>query len=322
MALQNEIWIQDIQKQLFQSDLSWLAFGTNHDSYAGAAFGSGYRTVNLPQATAFSSGTNVDYSSTLPRTVAKRTDSILSYTIKVYDTGVIAFQYSDALQVSYDLRASIITQQIEEMAQKIGTEVLTSWGVASLTASSTRCVATSGATSSTWNETGQTGTRRLVSIVDIQKLSRILDLDNMPQSDRYLILPASLYTQLFSLDEVKNSIAFYGFQKGNTLPEKNLPQLFGFTVVMRPTVLAYDTNGAQKTSDAFGLYTLAATDNIAGIAFHKSAVASGMGGILAYQGILNDPLMSGGQSLLAVCAMGSAKLRSDEKGIAVLYQGT
>ena len=52
-----------------------------------------------------------------------------------------------------------------------------------------------------------------------------------------------------------------------------------------------------------------------------SAVAKGMGGILAYQGILNDPLMSGGQSLLAVCAMGAAKLRSDEKGIAILYQG-
>lgn len=153
MALQNEIWIQDIQKVLFQSDLSWLEFGTNHDSYAGQAFASGYRQVNIPQATSFAAGTNVDYASTLPRTVAKRTDSIINYTINVYDTGVIAFQYSDALQVSYDLRASIITQQIEEMAQKIGTETLRKWSVDSLTASSTRAIATSGATTSVWNET-------------------------------------------------------------------------------------------------------------------------------------------------------------------------
>jgi len=322
MALQNEIWVQDIQKVLFQSDLSWLEYGTNHDSYAGQAFASGYRTVNIPQATSFAAGTNVDYSSTLPRTVAKRTDSILNYTINVYDTGVIAFQYSDALQVSYDLRASIITQQIEEMAQKIGTETLGKWAVSSLTASSTRCVATSGATTSVWNETGQTGVRNLIAITDIQKLSRILDLDNMPQSDRYLIMPASMYTQLFALDEVKNSIAFYGFQRGNTLPNKDLPQLFGFTVVMRPTVLAYSSTGAIKSSDAYGLYSLSAGDNLACLAFHKSAVAKGMGGILAYQGILNDPLMSGGQSLLAVCAMGAAKLRADEKGVAVLYQGS
>jgi hypothetical protein len=321
MGLQNEIWIQDIQKVLFQSDLSWMSAATNHDSYAGAAFGSGYRTVNIPQATSFAAGTNVDYSSTLPRTVAKRTDSVISYDINVYDTGVIAFQYSDALQVSYDLRASIITQQIEEMAQKIGTDTLIKWGVSSLTASSTRSIATTGATSSLFNEGGQTGSRKLITISDIQRLSRVLDLDNMPQSDRYLIMPASMYTQLFNLDEVKNSIAFYGFQKGNTLPDKDLPQLFGFTVIMRPTVLSYTTAGAQNTSDAYGLYTYGATDNLACLAFHKSAVAKGMGGILAYQGILNDPLMSGGQSLLAVCAMGAAKLRSDEKGIAILYQG-
>jgi hypothetical protein len=130
-----------------------------------------------------------------------------------------------------------------------------------------------------------------------------------------------MYTQLFALDEVKNSIAFYGFQRGNTLPDKDLPQLFGFTVIMRPTVLSYATSGAINSPDAFGLYTYATTDNLACLAFHKSAVAKGMGGILAYQGILNDPLMSGGQSLLAVCAMGAAKLRSDEKGVAVLYQG-
>ena len=208
------------------------------------------------------------------------------------------------------------------MAQKIGTDTLAKWSVSSLTASSTRCVATSGATTSVWNETGQTGSRRLIAITDIQRLSRILDLDNMPQSDRYLIMPASMYTQLFALDEVKNSIAFYGFQRGNTLPNKELPQLFGFTVVMRPTALAYEAAGAIKSSDAYGLYSLGATDVLACLAFHKSAVASGMGGILAYQGILNDPLMSGGQSLLAVCAMGAAKLRADEKGIAVLYQGS
>jgi hypothetical protein len=322
MALQNEIWVQDIQKVLFQSDLSWLEFGTNHDSYAGQALASGYRTVNIPQATSFAAGTNVDYSSTLPRTVAKRTDSILSYTINIFDTGVIAYQYSDALQVSYDLRASIITQQIEEMAQKIGTEILAKWAVDSLTASSDRSVATSGVTASLWNESGQTGVRKQVSITDIQRLSRILDLDNMPQSDRYLIMPSSLYIQLFQLDEVKNSIAFYGFQRGNTLPEKSLPQLFGFSVIMRPTVLAYASTGAIKSSDAYGLYTLAATDNIAALAFHKSAVAKANGGIQAYQGIQQDPLMSGGQSLLAVVAMGAAKLRSDSKGVAVLYQGT
>lgn len=322
MGLQNEIWIQDIQKVLFQSDLSWMSAATNHDSYAGQSFASGYRTVNLPQATAFSAGTNVDYSSTLPRTVAKRTDSVISYDINVYDTGVIAFQYSDALQVSYDLRASIITQQIEEMAQKIGSETLKKWAVSSLTASSTRAVVTTGATTSAWLEGGQTGVRKNIAITDIQKLSRVLDLDNMPQSDRYLIMPASMYTQLFALDEVKNSIAFYGFQRGNTLPDKDLPQLFGFNVIMRPTVLSYASSGAINSPDAYGLYTYGAADNLACLAFHKSAVAKGMGGILAYQGILNDPLMSGGQSLLAVCAMGAAKLRADEKGIAVLYQGS
>lgn len=323
MGLQNEIWVADIEKVLYQTDLSWLEFATSHDSYAGQSYGSGYRVVNIPQASSYASGATLNYSSTLPRSVAKRTDSILSYNIDVADSGVISFTYQDALQVSYDLRQSLIRQNIEMLSQFIGTTILEKWAFSGLTGSvASRVVTTSGATTSAWLEGSQTGSRKNIAIADIQKLSRILDLDNMPQSDRYLILPASMYTQLFSLNEVQNSIAFYGFQRGAVLPNKELPMLFGFNVLMRPTVLSYTTGNARNSCDAYGVYAYGATDNLAAIAFHRSAVAKAMAGIFAYQGIEADPLMSGGQSLMAVVPFGATRLRTDNQGVAILVQGT
>jgi hypothetical protein len=221
------------------------------------------------------------------------------------------------LQISYDKRQSVLGQQITTLTQRIGDEVAISWtatGAANI-------VSTSGAAVGTALAPGATGTRKAVTLADIQALAQKLDKDNVPRSGRKLLMSTDMFWQLCSIDNViRGSYNAFQTSQPNVLQTGIVMQLFGFDIMIRPVVSVFATGATAPK--AFGAAT-AATDMLACIAFHSTTVRRALGAM--------NPLYDAGSngngkpeylgSIFNMEVMlGSAIGRDDMKGVASLVQ--
>ena len=308
MALIKEVWIQDVQNALNQN-ADFLPFSTDHSAYI--AFG----TVHVPQSGA--NPTALVNPSSFPLTIGQRVDTELTYSLNQYALQPTLITNIDELQVSYDKRQSVIGQQMSTLTEVIGNVVANSWS-ASGAANIVRTTGTAGSSLAP----SATGTRKAVTLLDISNMAKKLDKDNVPRVGRKLLMPADMFWELFTISEVVRA-SYNGFQ-ANALASGVIAQIFGFDVLVRPTVAIYDNTATPllKTLTA-GYYTGAATDNLACIAWHPSYVSRGLGSM--------SPMYDSGSngngkpeylgSLFNMEVMlGSAKLRSDLKGVVALVQ--
>lgn len=304
MALQTEIWVQDIQENLYSQSL-FVPMSTSHDGFVAN------KTVHVPQAGG-NPATAINRSS-LPATITQRTDTDLTYNLDQYTTDPILITNLDDLQVSYDKRNSVMGQHINTLSETVGTFTANKWA----TSTAGRIIRTSGALSSSALAPGATGTRKLVTLEDVAGLAKRLDMDNVPRTGRKLLMQAEMFWQLFTISEIVRA-SYNGFQV-NALQTGVVAQLFGFDIMIRPAVVVYD---ATPTLKAVGAAT-AATDNMGCIAWHVDYVAKALGQIEVF----SDSGDNGrgkpeffGIILSGLVMLGAAKLRTDEKGIAVLVQ--
>jgi len=304
MALIKEIWVNQVVETLNQ-DAAFLPASVDHSQYV--AFG----TVHLPQ-----SGANPSIlvnPTSFPLTIAGRTDTDRTYSMDRYALEPTIIDNLDALQVSYDKKNSIIGQQISTLVDRIGTQVAYTWtatGAANI-------VYTTGAAGTSLAPSA-TGTRKQVALIDIANLAKKLDKDNVPSSGRKLLMNADMFWELFTISEVVRA-SYNGF-KTNALATGVVAQLFGFDVMVRPTVSVFANSATSpKAVTAAG----AATDNLACIAWHPTTVSRALGTI--------NPLFDEGgngngkpEYLGSIFNMevmlGSAILRADMKGVASLVQ--
>jgi hypothetical protein len=318
MGILQEIWTKDMSQQLFEKNLTFLDMATDHSAYLN------YRSVNVPQAGTIANVSDSDTvaSSTPRRAAVLRTDTILSYNITSVETDLLSIEYSDELQTSYPKRDSIMNAQFGILAQRAGTQLLNTWSLASATASATSVVYMSGATSSAFLTNGQTGGRNLPTITDLLNLGAILTEQNFPMEDRVLVVTPRIYAAIMSNTSIASAFGLYG-SNGNQSPivENSLPMIAGFTLVVRPSVAVYTSAGALKSYSAAGKYTVAATDDIAAVAYHKSAVSWATDRGQVFVGQEGDPQYGGGTSLIGKLMIGGSKLRSDNTGIAMLIMG-
>jgi hypothetical protein len=315
MGLLKETWLPVIQEQLFQSDLKWRSFGTIHDAFVNNGF------VNLPQS-GQNSSVFTNYSGSFPMATVARVDTIEQYRVNEYLTAPYRFKWSEEMQTSYDLQASLVRGALGTTAQKVGSDILNAWAP-NVTGSAT--VFATGASSSAWLQGGQTGTRKVPTMQDLFKLKNILDAQNVPAEDRYLAIPTAMFNAMISSDtDFSNAINLYGFTANkNVLVDGTLPRIAGFTLVERPTVAAYAAAGSKKAVSDAGLYTLDATDSVAAIAFHKDFVCSAYAGVVVGfgNGGEPDPVFALGHTIQVGTLMGAAKLRTDGTGVAALIMG-
>ena len=308
MALIKEVWIQDVQNALNQN-ADFLPFSTDHSAYI--AFG----TVHVPQSGA--NPTALVNPSSSPLTIGQRVDTELTYSLNQYALQPTLITNIDELQVSYDKRQSVIGQQMSTLTEVIGNVVANSWS-ASGAANIVRTTGTAGSSLAP----SATGTRKAVTLLDISNMAKKLDKDNVPRVGRKLLMPADMFWELFTISEVVRA-SYNGFQ-ANALASGVIAQIFGFDVLVRPTVAIYDNTATPllKTLTA-GYYTGAATDNLACIAWHPSYVSRGLGSMTP----LYDSGSNGngkpeylGSLFNMEVMLGSAKLRSDLKGVVALVQ--
>ena len=310
MALQKEIWIQDIQETLNQN-AAFLPYSVDDSSYIA------FKTVHIPQ-----SGANPNIKvnpSSFPLAISERTDTDLTYSMRQYALEPTLITNIDELQVSYDKRQSVIGQQMSTLTEIIGNYVANSWAAGG----SANIIRTTGASGGALAPSA-TGARKLVTLQDINNMAKKLDNDNMPRDNRYLLMNVDMFWELMLISDVLRA-SYNGFQgQPNVIQTGVVAMLSGFKIMIRPTVAIYDnTSTPVLKSLTNGYYTGAASDNLACIAWHSSVVSRALGSMTPmYDSGSNGngkPEYLGSIFNMEVM-LGSAIRRSDKKGVAALVQ--
>lgn len=299
MALPQEVWVQDIVETLFDGQ-PHIQRSVDHSEFVGN------NVVHVPNE---SGVPGVEKSrASIPATVQEISEKDLTYNLDAFTTDPIYIRAADELEVSYNKRASQTRRMRMELNSRIGLEASHDWA----TDTSSRKFTTSGSSGSFAQAPGATGTRKAITLTELQKVARLFRNDKIPQRDWYAMFPASLYYQLFDIDQLKDQ-AFIG---QNTLPEGIIPGVFGFNFIIKADaeMPVYDSSQNLKSIGSAS----ATGDNLAVICWQQDSVSRALGDINVYERE-NDPTFYG-HILSAELFYGGRVIRDDEAGTAAIVQ--
>lgn len=299
MAVQKEIWQRTIIEGLF-ADNSFLSKAVNDDMYVNEG-----KKVHIPNAGA-PSGVVVDRSS-LPATVQKRIDVDVDYTLHELTTNPILIPYADMVELSYNKRNSVIDQDRKEIIFKAAEAMLAAWLPAAA-----NLVPTTGQGVAAWTPSA-TGLRKKITPADVAALQLRMNADNVPQTDRYLLLDANMYQQL--LDGMTQTQAI-GFFQAADVKRGVMGMLYGFEVMVRSTVYRFAVDGTLKAIDADG----AATDLAGGLAWQRDSLSRALGEVIMFDQVNNPEYYGDVYSFLV--RVGGAIRRYDKKGVYAIVTDT
>ena len=302
MALQSEVWVNDIEEKLFEGS-EFVNRSMNHDAFIVNS------TVHVPQ-----SGTipAVEKNrSSFPATAAERTDTELTYSVDSFTTDPIRVGDFDDLQTSYAKRQSVMSQHIEKISEEIGTQTAFNWAPEG---NNTKVILTTGASTSLGPD-GVTARKKIVT-ADIAGAAQKLDKDKVSPTGRFLLMELSMYYELFSIEELTRK----DFMDRTSLPAGVIDRLFGFNIMVRPTTVIYDVSTpATPALEAIGA-AADANSSFGCIGWQQNYVAKALGstGVFLDE---NDPLHYG-SVMSAEVALGSSVLRNDTRvsGVVAIAQ--
>lgn len=269
--------------------------------------------VNLPQKGA--SPTLTTDRSSFPGTVAQRTDTATSYLMHEFSIDPIQLQYSEALAVSYDKRASITYDIIETFNTGVADFTVIQWAPTAAVGA-TNSVLTTGASGSGLPPSG-TGTRAQVTKADLIAIRTKMDKMNVPNQGRCALITADMYS------DILNIIDFTDAQKFGTpgLPSGVITRILDFDIYVRSRAVVYNGGVSATVTDyvksAYGAAG-GAHDSEASIFWHPDFVRRAEGGVAMFIRMA-DPLYYGDVMSGAV-RYGAAQSRSDQAGICALIQ--
>lgn len=297
MAIQREIWLRDIVEGLF-ADNSFASKAVNDDQWVNQG-----KKVHIPNAGAPSKV--VKNRSTVPATAAKRTDADVEYTLDEFTTDPILIPHADMVELSYNKRNSVISQDRAQLIETACQNLLYKWAPAS-----TNFVRTTGAAAPA-HTASATGDRKKLTKNDVKSLMVKFNKDNIPQTGRYLLLDAEMFAELLeSMTETDQ----LGFFRTADVQRGIIGQLYGFNVMQRSQVLRYATGGTLTEFEKTG----AATDNAAGLAWHEQSVSRALGEVKMFDE--NDSPVYYGDVYSFLVRCGGAIRRNDKKGVYAIVQ--
>lgn len=297
MAIQKEIWSRDIIEGLFPEN-SFASKAINDDAFVNEG-----KKVHVPNAGA-PSGVKKNRP-TVPASATKRVDTNVDYDLDEYTTDPICIPHADTVELSYDKRRSVISQDREELRRNAHEGLLENWAPKQ----DDGIVYTSGlAKAAHLNKA--TGKRKALTTSDVLTLMTKFDSDNIPQEERYLLLDAVMYAELLESMTKTDEIGF--FQKADAA-KGVVGELYSFKVMKRSTVLRYAVSAGEATGLAS---TEADTDCAAGLAWHVTSVRRAIGEVTMFTSE-DNPLYYGDiYSFLVRC--GGCISRSDKKGVCAI----
>lgn len=303
MGLQTEVWIQDIQENLFFEN-EFLNLATDHSAYIVNS------VVHIPQAGA--NPTVVKNRTELVADLQQRTDTELTYGVDNYTTDPFLVKNIDELQISYDKRQSVLGQHIATLGDTIAVNTLQAWAV---DASTTHVIRTTGtATGEEVLTPSATGMRNLLTKRDFARAAAIMDLDKVPKQGRFAIVPTAMYYNLFSDTEL---VANRARLSEDLIKKGVVGDLHGFKIIYRGEVVRY-TSAAANNLRANSAAP-AATDCAGAVCFSRFAVTQAIGEIMVY---LNEgEARSYGDIMSAEVNQGASHLRAANWGRVGIAQG-
>lgn len=310
MALDKELWLANIQEQLFKSDEFLTAVGIDHSAYVNNI------TVHIPQA-----GANPTISKNLsvfPAAIGSRTDADLTYNMDLYYSSPIRVGKDETQYISYDKRSSVLSSHIKKLRNVLGNNTLYKWA-ASTSANSDAQVRTTGANSLTALAPGASGNRKVPTLTDFYNANAILDAQDLnPADNRYAIIPSAMYWQLINDSNISKNLEWGA---SPVAPSGKVPMIAGITLLKRSSVLVFDNTGTPviKTVNDEGVpSSTASTDNMGILVVSESYVSKALGSIEVYEN--NKVAEYYGDILSAVVPFGASKMRTNGEGIVSIIQ--
>lgn len=297
MAVNVEIWQPLVKEQLFKSN-EFLNYMTNADEYV-----IGGSVVHIPQSGGASA---VERNrSVLPGLVTKRADTDVVYALDEYTTDPRLISNIDKVELSYDKMNSVIKEDTEAMMELVGDWIL--YDSAKTVATAAKVATTGAAAAAT--APGATGNRKIFVKADIQAAKKVLDKQQLPKGDRYMILSAEALDQLMS-----DANLFDTYQRSLDIAEGKFARLFGFQIIERSYVNTVDSSQVLKAPGA----ATTTNDSEAVLFFHRTGIERALGTINIFDK-MGDPTYYGDVISFLVRA-GSRACRADNKGYGIIYQ--
>lgn len=320
MAIQQEIWIKDIQKGLYPTN-EFLNEMTDLSEYVN------FKTVHIPNAGA---APNVQKNRSLGGAATNtnlRVDTLQSFDVDEYTTDPFLITNAEVVELSYSKRESVLYEQQMKIRKVIGDNVLidiSPSGAALLpdTTTNSNILRSTGITN---NDEGDirnsaaylpsaTGNRLNFTLWDVRRAKKLFDKQQIPAEGRTMLLSADAVDQLIS-DLI---ITKYRQDASNVFDTKtgNISMLMGFKILMRSTTVVYD-NSATPAVKAYGA-AAAATDNDAILFWQKAFLAKAIGDIHIYE--TANSAVHYGDVYSALIRMGASKMRTSELGVGAIVQ--
>ncbi len=267
--------------------------------------------VHIPQAGA--SPSVEKNRSTFPAVATRRGDTSVTYALDSYTTEPVHVAWAETAELSYDKTDSVLADHVATLMEAVGDNILYDWvaGVKHGEADvipTTNIVECSGALEAIEIATGVTVQRNAFSYKDLEKAQYLMNHQNVPKTDRYVLLESKMYQQL--LDSLStNQMA--AFQAAADLKNGVCGRLFGFDVLERSSVLLFAGNapvvpGTKVTN----------TMNPAALCWQKDCVTVAKGDIMPYQDYGNPQYY--GDIFSAEVKMGGRCKRADWSGVVAI----
>jgi len=259
------------------------------------------RIVHIPQVGAKPTGTK--NRTVFPAVAVRRTDGDVLYALDEYSTDPTHIPNIDAIHLSYNKQDSVLGEHMQVINELVADDMLIKWGT------NATIVRTTGAAVAPI--TGQTGNRKGMGHQDLKKLMIRFNVDNLPKDGRYAMIDDNMFE--FFYDSLSDTNA-KDFSRFADAENGVVGKLHGFNIMTRSAVLASSNADAIKALGS----SLAATDNLASLAWHKNSVAFAIGDTKLFQD--KDSALYYGDVHSALVMAGGRVRRQDGKGIYVLAQ--
>lgn len=298
MAVNQEMWQPVIIEQLFKSN-EFLRYAYNADEYV-----IGGAVVHIPQAGSPSAAQR--NRSSLPATVARRSDTDIVYALDEFTSDPTRIADRDKVELSYDKTSSVVRTDTAAIRELAGDWMLYSWD--NTIPAGNKILTTGSAATAT--APGATGNRKILTEADIRKARLLLNNQNVPKENRYMLLPSNLLDMLMSDNNLK-----YAFQQTVDLKEGVIGRLYGFDLLERSSVAVQATGGTAGTVKAPGAAT-AVSDDECVLFWQMDCVERALGEVKIFED-LSNPLYYGDIYSFLIRSSGRVR-REDNKGVGMI----
>lgn len=302
-------FLNTIKEKLF-AGAEFVKTATSHDAFVNNL------TVEIPQAGAIAA-VEEDRSS-LPATIAQRTDTKQTYDLIEFTTDPMLLTKKEVAELSYDKLSSILKQHMDKLNDRIALRALYNWAGAGLTTASGQIIETTGTGVAGIAPPSGTGSRLGLTLLDMANAAKKLDKDNVSDQNRYMIMPPDMYWNFVEVN--KAQLLNLDYNKGLTngdIANGVVSNVYGFKIIKRSYTTVFD-NETAPVKKAVGA-AAAATDNWGAIGFQADEVCRALGSIEVLSDMDNPAYY--GSIYSAIVRFNAQQARTDGTGIVTLVQG-